>query len=47
MLHEQQREAHQQAVMQWNAKRHERKQLERDLLKYQVLLRKGFLQIKK
>ena len=36
MLHEQQREAHQQAVMQWNAKRHERKQLERDLLKYQV-----------
>ena len=36
MLHEQQREAHQQAVMQWNAKRCERKQLERDLLTYQV-----------
>ena len=43
MLHEQQREAHQQAVMQWNAKRHERKQLERDLLKYQVsTVKEGF-----
>ena len=30
MLHEQQREARQQAVTQWNAKRHERKQLERE-----------------
>ena len=43
MLHEQQGEAHQQAVMQWNAKRHERKQLERDLLKYQVsTVKEGF-----
>ena len=36
MLQDQQREAHKQAVLQWNLKRRERKQLERDLLKYQV-----------
>ena len=43
MLHEQQREVHQQAVIQWNAKRRERKQLERDLLKYQVsTVKEGF-----
>ena len=36
MLHEYQEEAHQQAVAQWNLKRRERKQLERDLLQYQV-----------
>ena len=45
MPHEQQREAHQQAVdlMQWNATIHERKQLERDLLKYQVsTVKEGF-----
>ena len=28
MLHDQQREAHQQAVLQWNLKRRDRKQLE-------------------
>ena len=43
MLHEQEGEAHQQVVMQWNAKRCERKQLERDLLKYQVsTVKEGF-----
>ena len=36
MLQEQQREAHQQAVLQWNLKRRKRKQLEKDLLRYQV-----------
>ena len=36
MLLDQQKEAHQQAVLQWNLKRRERKQLEKDLLKYQV-----------
>ena len=36
MLHEQQRKADQQAVMQLNAKRCKRKQLKRDLLTYQV-----------
>ena len=36
MLVEQQREAHWQAVLQWNLKRRERKQLEKDLLNYQV-----------
>ena len=30
------KEAHQQAILQWNLKRRERKQLEKDLLKYQV-----------
>ena len=41
MLRGQQREAHQQAVSQWNLNRCERKQLERDLLKYQVSTIKG------
>ena len=36
MLMEQQRKAHQQAILQWNLKRRERKQLEKDLLNYQV-----------
>ena len=41
MLQEQQREAHQQAVLQWNLKRRERKQLEKDLLRYQVSMVQG------
>ena len=36
MLHDYQEEAHQLAVAQWNLKRRERKQLEKDLLQYQV-----------
>ena len=36
MLQEYQGNAHQQAVTQWNLKRRERKQLERDLLRYQA-----------
>ena len=36
LLQEHQDNAHKQAVVQWNLKRRERKQLERDLLQYQV-----------
>ena len=36
MLHECQDDIHKQAVVQWNLKRRERKQLEQDLLQYQV-----------
>ena len=36
LLQEYQGDAHKQAVAQWNLKRRERKQLEKDLLKYQV-----------
>ena len=43
MLQEKQGEADQQAVLQWNLKRQERKQLEKDLLRYQVsTVRGGF-----
>ena len=41
MLLEYQEEAHKQAVVQWNLKRRERKQLERDLLQYQVDVASG------
>ena len=36
MLQEHQDDVHRQAVVQWNLKRRERKQLERDLLQYQI-----------
>ena len=36
MLQEYQGDAHKQAVTQWNLKKRERKQLERDLLRYQA-----------
>ena len=41
MLQEYQDDAHKQAVVQWNLKRRERKQLERDLLQYQVDVASG------
>ena len=41
MLREYHNEAHRQAVVQWNLKRRERKQLERDLLQYQVNVASG------
>ena len=41
MLHDYQEETHQLAVAQWNLKRRERKQLERDLLQYQVSMVQG------
>ena len=41
MLQEYHDDAHKQAVVQWNLKRRERKQLERDLLQYQVDVASG------
>ena len=41
MLQEYHDDAHRQAVVQWNLKRRERKQLERDLLQYQVDVTSG------
>ena len=41
MLLEYQDDAHKQVVVQWNLKRRERKQLERDLLQYQVDVASG------
>ena len=41
MLQEYHDDAHKQAVAQWNLKRRERKQLERDLLQYQVDVASG------
>ena len=41
MLHECHNDAHRQAVVQWNLKRRKRKQLERDLLQYQVDVASG------
>ena len=41
MLQEYHTDTHRQAVVQWNLKRKERKQLERDLLQYQVAVTSG------
>ena len=41
MLQEYHTDAHRQAVVQWNLKRKERKQLEKDLLQYQVAIASG------
>ena len=41
MLQEYHDDAHRQAIVQWNRKRRERKQLERDLLQYQVDVASG------
>ena len=41
MLQKYHTDAHRQAVVQWNLKRKERKQLERDLLQYQVAVTSG------